>query len=103
MIHVNQGATSVGIFSEEEVREGLRSGRFAPTDIGWREGMANWQPLSQFSEFAPSGGLQGRGYRLLLRRCISAARGSPRRSWAALNHAARTRLYRIPRRRNQLL
>ena len=50
MIHVNRGATSLGAFSEEEVREGLRSGRFAPTDIGWREGMANWQPLSQFPE-----------------------------------------------------
>jgi len=52
MIHVNRGATSLGVFSEEEVREGLRTGRFAPTDIGWREGMANWQPLSQFAEFA---------------------------------------------------
>src|SRR5262249_42069636 len=50
MIHVNRGATSLGVFSEEEVREGLRTGRFAPTDIGWREGMANWQPLSQFPE-----------------------------------------------------
>jgi hypothetical protein len=50
MIHVNRGATSLGIFSEEEVREGLNTGRFVPTDIGWREGMANWQPLSQFSE-----------------------------------------------------
>jgi hypothetical protein len=52
MIHVNRGATSLGIFSEEEVREGLRTGRFAASDIGWREGMANWQPLSQFAEFA---------------------------------------------------
>jgi hypothetical protein len=52
MIHINRGATSLGTFSEEEVREGLRTGRFAPTDLGWREGMANWQPLSQFSEFA---------------------------------------------------
>src|SRR6058998_2429936 len=52
MIHVNRGATSLGVFSEEEVREGLRTGRFAPTDIGWREGMSNWQPLSQFAEFA---------------------------------------------------
>ena len=52
MIHVNRGATSLGVFSEEEVREGLRTGRFAPTDIGWREGMANWQPLSHFAEFA---------------------------------------------------
>jgi hypothetical protein len=50
MIHVNRGATSLGIFSEEEVREGLNTGRFVPTDIGWREGMANWQPLSQFAE-----------------------------------------------------
>src|SRR5262245_50176043 len=52
MIHVNRGSTSLGVFSEEEVREGLRTGRFAPTDIGWREGMANWQPLSQFVELA---------------------------------------------------
>ena len=50
MIHVNRGATSLGVFSEEEVREGLRTGRFVSTDIGWREGMANWQPLSQFTE-----------------------------------------------------
>src|SRR5438132_14090798 len=52
MIHVNRGATSLGTFSEEEVREGLRTGRFAPTDLGWREGMPQWQPLSQFAEFA---------------------------------------------------
>jgi hypothetical protein len=50
MIHVNRGATSLGTFSEEEVREGLRTGRFALTDLGWREGMANWQPLSQFPD-----------------------------------------------------
>jgi len=50
MIHVNRGTTSLGVFSEQEVREGLTSGRFAPTDIGWREGMATWQPLSQFTE-----------------------------------------------------
>lgn len=52
MIHVNRGATSLGVFSEEEVREGLRTSRFAPTDIGWREGMATWQSLSQFPELA---------------------------------------------------
>jgi hypothetical protein len=51
MIHVNRGTTSLGVFPEQEVREGLSAGRFAPTDIGWREGMASWQPLSQFPEF----------------------------------------------------
>src|SRR5438874_649003 len=57
-IHINRGGTSLGTFSEEDVRAGLRSGRIAGTDLGWREGMASWQALSQFSEFAadiPSG------------------------------------------------
>src|SRR5947208_13020889 len=52
MIHVNRGATSLGTFPEEQVREGIRAGRFLPSDLGWREGMASWQPLSQFTEFA---------------------------------------------------
>ena len=52
MIHVNRSGTSLGTFSEEDVRTGLRSGRFLPGDLGWREGMAQWQPLSQFAEFA---------------------------------------------------
>ncbi len=73
MIHVNRGATSLGVFSEEEVREGLRTGRFAPGDIGWREGMANWQPLSQFPELgsaAASSDRRGRD----LRNCGAAQR-----------------------------
>ena len=53
MIHVNRGATSLGAFPEEQVRESIRSGRFLLSDLGWKEGMANWQPLSQFAEFAP--------------------------------------------------
>jgi hypothetical protein len=60
MIHVNRGATSMGAFSEEQVREGLRTGRFLPSDLGWREGMASWQQLSQFAEFAAeTGGAPG--------------------------------------------
>jgi hypothetical protein len=51
-IHVNRGGTNLGTFSEDEVRSGLRAGRFQATDLGWREGMAAWQPLSQFTEFA---------------------------------------------------
>src|SRR4029450_2879876 len=52
MIHVSRGATSLGAFPEEEVREGLRTGRFASSDLGWREGMASWKPISEFSELA---------------------------------------------------
>jgi hypothetical protein len=51
-IHINRGSTSFGVLPENEVREGLLSGRFLPSDLGWREGMTSWQPLSQFPEFA---------------------------------------------------
>ena len=51
-IHITRGTTSLGTFSEEEVREGLRTGRFTSTDLGWREGMSTWEQLSKFHEFA---------------------------------------------------
>ncbi len=50
-IHVARGASKLGDFPEDEVREGLRTGLFTPTDLGWREGMDTWLPLSQFPEF----------------------------------------------------
>lgn len=51
-INVSRGGTSLGVFPETEVREGLRSGRFLASDLGWREGMTEWQALSTFPEFA---------------------------------------------------
>ncbi len=51
-IHVNRGGTTLGTFSDDEVRTGLREGRLLGSDLGWREGLAAWQPLSQFSEFS---------------------------------------------------
>jgi len=53
-IHVSRAGSNLGTFPEEDVRAGLQSGRFVGTDLGWREGMANWLPLSQFPEFASS-------------------------------------------------
>jgi hypothetical protein len=50
--HINRSGTGLGTFSEEDVRAGLRSGRFLGTDLGWRDGMPTWQPLAQISEFA---------------------------------------------------
>jgi len=61
-IHIARGETKLGIFADEEVQEGLRTGRFASTDLAWREGMATWLPLSQM-DFStgnappPSGGI----------------------------------------------
>ena len=53
-IHIARGETKLGIFAEEEVQEGLRTGRFASTDLAWREGMANWLPLAQM-DFGTAG------------------------------------------------
>src|SRR6476620_6770298 len=52
IFHINRSGTSLGTFSEEDVRAGLQSGRFLGTDLGWRDGMAMWQPLAQIPEFA---------------------------------------------------
>jgi hypothetical protein len=54
-IHVSRGETKLGIFSEEEVREGLRNGRFLLSDLGWRDGMPAWLPLSQFPDLTTTG------------------------------------------------
>ncbi len=51
-IHINRSGTNLGTFSEDDVRAGLRTGRFIGTDLAWREGMPAWQPLSQFAEFS---------------------------------------------------
>ena len=32
--HINRGGTNLGTFSEDEVRDGLRSGKFFGTDLG---------------------------------------------------------------------
>ena len=57
--HINRSGTNLGTFSEDEVRDGLRSGKFFGTDLGWREGMATWEPLAQISEFAQQAGPGG--------------------------------------------
>jgi hypothetical protein len=46
-IHVAREGTNIGTFSVEEVQEGLRTGRFLPTDMAWEAGMPDWRPLSQ--------------------------------------------------------
>jgi hypothetical protein len=46
-IHVARDGTNIGTFSVEEIREGLGTGRFRPTDMAWEAGMSDWRPLSE--------------------------------------------------------
>lgn len=53
MIHINRNRENIGKFNEQDVADGLRSGRFLPTDLAWREPMTTWEPLSSFTDLPP--------------------------------------------------
>ena len=50
-IHVARNSTQLGIFAPEEIIAGLQAGRFHASDLAWRDGMAAWTPLGDWSEF----------------------------------------------------
>jgi Yip1 domain/GYF domain 2 len=49
-IWINRAGQNLGTLDSEEVQRGLDSGRYLTADLGWREGMKNWKPLSEFPE-----------------------------------------------------
>ena len=51
MIHINRSGQSLGVFDETRVRQGLATGEFIGTDLGWTEGMSTWRPLSELETF----------------------------------------------------
>ncbi len=46
-IHLNRDRQNLGEFSVEEVLQGLKEGRFLPTDLAWHVGMDAWRPLGE--------------------------------------------------------
>ena len=49
-IHIASQNQLLGSFSEEEVREGMRTGRFKGDELVWRSGMAEWLSLKKMSK-----------------------------------------------------
>ncbi|MEX1118183.1 MAG: DUF4339 domain-containing protein [Terrimicrobiaceae bacterium] len=47
-IHIAREGTALGRFTAEDVAEGLRDGKFLPTDLAWSDPMPEWIPLSDF-------------------------------------------------------
>jgi hypothetical protein len=47
IIHVARDGAKLGEFTLEQIRAGLATGQFRPTDLGWQTGMAEWRPLSE--------------------------------------------------------
>lgn len=54
-IHVARNSAQLGVFTSEEIVAGLQSGRFLASDLAWREGLPNWTPLGDWSEFRAVG------------------------------------------------
>ncbi|HEY2139059.1 MAG TPA: YIP1 family protein [Chthoniobacterales bacterium] len=48
MIHVARDGAKLGEFTLEQIRQGLTTGQFRSTDLGWQSGMGDWRPLSEF-------------------------------------------------------
>lgn len=47
-IHVARDGAKLGEFSLEQIREGLGTGQFRATDLGWQSRMTDWRPLGEF-------------------------------------------------------
>lgn len=55
LIHIARDHKPFGTVTEEELREGIVSGKFIAGDLVWREGMDEWKPLG---EMAPAWGME---------------------------------------------
>ena len=52
--YYGKGGQQEGPFDEATLRQRVASGQVNPTDLVWREGMAEWLPLSQVAELSSS-------------------------------------------------
>ncbi|MBB5036373.1 DUF4339 domain-containing protein [Prosthecobacter dejongeii] len=54
--HIHKDGQQVGPLTENEITTGVNSGRFHVNDLVWREGLAEWLPISSiFPSLLPSG------------------------------------------------
>jgi hypothetical protein len=49
LIHIARDHKPLGTIAEDELRDGIFSGKYVATDLVWREGMAEWKPLSEMA------------------------------------------------------
>lgn len=45
--HITQNGRQLGELDEAQIQEMLGSGQLSPQDLGWRDGMGGWEPLSR--------------------------------------------------------
>lgn len=53
MIHINRNRENLGKFTDQEVADGLKSGKFLPSDLAWQDPMPTWKELGAFTDLPP--------------------------------------------------
>ncbi len=62
--HITQNGRQLGELDEAQIQEMLGSGQLSPQDLGWRDGMGGWEPLSRIFPYhvGPAGMAVPGGY-----------------------------------------
>ena len=62
--HITQNGRQLGELDEAQIQEMLGSGQLSPQDLGWRDGMGGWEPLSRIFPYhvGPAGMAVSGGY-----------------------------------------
>ncbi len=62
--HITQNGRQLGELDETQIQEMLGSGQLSPQDLGWRDGMGGWEPLSRIFPYhvGPAGMAVPGGY-----------------------------------------
>jgi len=53
LYYLGQNGQTLGPYSLDQMKELSGSGKITPADFAWREGMANWVPVSEVLSVAP--------------------------------------------------
>jgi hypothetical protein len=51
---ISRNGSNLGAFPEEELRDGISTGRFVASDLAWREGMPEWGTVGSVLGLPPS-------------------------------------------------
>ncbi len=54
MIHINRNRENLGKFTDQDVADGLKSGKFLPSDLAWQDPMPTWKELGTFTDLPPA-------------------------------------------------
>jgi hypothetical protein len=65
-IYITRNGQQLGPFTDSDLREKIASGQFTPNDLGWYEGMADWQPLSILMASVPQSNNDSSSHRFVL-------------------------------------